>query len=259
MFSILVSDGVHGVSDNCEAQRKTVRRRQQSRNSTMEYVDLSWHCEWQQERMTCEMGLVKSGIDRAYAKQHVALPRPMSLSAHRPVSFIRKVPAKSRESATSTIPTSLVEHPFQMVLAGASADALGPCRPSERILQKGMQTPSVQRTLLRLHRAQRVAWRLRLACYGYWGALPMGMPTHSSTTTPYLKTLIDSSNLCATINTLQDHAVELARLEVVDKMMELQTSKKSRTHDPAYRHKKGHILVSLRRLLPGTSRGLDAM
>ena len=59
--------------------------------------------EWGQPEHTCEIGIVRSRIDRVYANQHVvdqldrqlecgALSFPYGLSAHRPVSFARRVP-----------------------------------------------------------------------------------------------------------------------------------------------------------------------
>ena len=86
--------------------------------------DLLGFHEWEQNEHTHENGLVRSRLDRFYLNQHlthqiqkhsecVALPFPLGLSDHRPISFARRTPRKDKWSfAMPPLPSGGVEQWF---------------------------------------------------------------------------------------------------------------------------------------------------
>ena len=232
--------------------------------------------ELSQDDFTHENGTARSRTDRAYCNQHLSeqlerhiecsvMPFPLTLSAHQPLCFAKRV-AKMQEDRGKNKPVQswCLQHPS---FPEEVKDAF-------EFLMKDYEDPSAFDKLSCLKEAMHLAFHFlvrnsagqevcmveeKLAiCLSTLKTLERNSNAEVKKHLrryPHLRTLI--SNRSDRLP-LREHAVELARTNVWERVEELRTLRNTLS-DAGIQHRKESILQRLKRLQPGCSMSLTVM
>ncbi len=225
------------------------------------------------------MTKARSRIDRVYINQHLTcqLDRHYScavlewcrgLSTHRPLSFARRS-AGRHELVDKPLPLAPLEHadwPRRVGLKHGEllrADA-HPEQPLRRLLLLKEATREVAETMASeqqcikaISAEDKFGWTLRLLRAAE--EVQLTTMARCADSYPYLAELVNVKNPNARsgdgLRRVREHALEFARGAVTE---ELQALEPDSCDDQQRSRRKEHILVRLKRLLPGDSLGLNA-
>ena len=237
--------------------------------------------ELEQEHHTFEGGRALSKLDRVYANWHVcdqldhsvecvAGPWPQRISDHRPVFFARRLSQKNYTCAgiQKPLPAWTVEHEsWGAMVKEAHLDLmLQHCSKTSHsdlaLLKQAMRHASRTIAQTRPQRACTHEDKMASSITFFRSAMRgdvVGQLKHAESY-PHLKTLVDPTDafLCekASLQRIRDHIVELAGLDIT---VRIQAMKDEKVDAGEYAIKKEHLLVRLRRLMPGTTSGLNAL
>ena len=239
--------------------------------------------EWAQSEHTHENGIVRSRIDRMYINQHVthqlqkhcecvALPFPLGLSAHRPLSFSRRSPSDDRwVLANSPVPVAGIEHSMfpSRVEAIFNARMQDHRDPTEfetlEVLKVSIRFAAKELAQLAHNRDPNTVEEKLSAVFGFLRAAEQ---RNIKLQQKYAKRYIhiqrivnpDSPHVIshASLQRLRDHAAELSKEELTVRIQELQHVRDS-LPEYEYHAQKEHILTKLKKLIPGTCASLSVM
>ena len=225
------------------------------------------------------MTKARSRIDRVYINQHLTcqLDRHYScavlewcrgLSTHRPLSFARRS-AGRHELVDKPLPLAPLEHadwPRRVGLKHGEllrADA-HPEQPLRRLLLLKEATREVAETMASeqqcikaISAEDKLGWTLRLLRAAE--EVQLTTMARCADSYPYLAELVNVKNPNARsgdgLRRVREHALEFARGAVTEELQALETDS---CDDQQRSWRKEHILVRLKRLLPGDSLGLNA-
>ena len=236
--------------------------------------------EMHQFQFTHDNASARSRLDRVYSNHHVVdqLDRQYAcsallwtrLSAHRPISFSRKKP--SRASTLPRLPTTPLNHPEWPQRVSLEYQHLvtqeeGQDHPLRRLV---LLKRAIKTVTIKMHREGCVEASEEKDDLLGWAMsyiraveeLNLSRMAKCAKAYPALAKFVHPSDPNARTDpgmpALRDHALALAQSVVTDEMTELQRG----THEAnsaAYRQKKDHILVKLRRLTPGQNSALTAV
>jgi hypothetical protein len=236
--------------------------------------------ELEQEHFTHDNAQVRSRIDRIYMNHHLSdqLDRSYScaalawikkLSAHRPVSFSRRKKGR-HEAVAPPIPSASMddpEWPARVALKYGELRRVDSVRdqPLRRLLLAKQAIREVSLTMGRERRhnvaqteEDKLGWTLTFLRAAE--DIRLFMMERCALAYPHLSTLVDfrNPNLRAGggLEAVRNHAVQLARSSITNELKALDSSDLDELQRANY---KEHLLVRLKRLLPGASTGLNAM
>ena len=233
-----------------------------------------------QSEHTHENGIVRSRLDRAYFNQHVslqlqkhcecvALPFPLGLSAHRPISFSRRTPSNNRWAlACAPVPSSGVEHElFPETVSRIFRARIRDCNtPTEfetlEVLKVSARLAARELSIRHSEREMPTTEEKISSVFGYLHALEHNdfhrQQKHASRY-PHIYEIVGEAPSAATgALRLRNHALELCREDLTSRLQELHQTKDSLS-DYDYSNHKEHLLTRLKKLIPGGSMSLNAI
>lgn len=238
--------------------------------------------ELQQPQFTYESKVVRSRIDRIYANNYIAdqLDRHYActalpwtpLSSHRPVSFSRCKPTHKHNNP-STLPQAPLQHrdwARRVALdfhAAACDDPMGD-DPIRRLILSKRATQSVTKRMWKeniIAQAKEIDDKLgwTMSFIRAAEAVNLSRMAPCAQACPHLTSFVNpadpNARLRAKFAALRLHAVELARSAITEKVTQLHRLGKDDPNSPGCRQIKEHILVSLKRTLPGATATIHAM
>ncbi|CAK0851772.1 unnamed protein product [Prorocentrum cordatum] len=235
-----------------------------------------------QAHFTCDSSQARPRIDRIYTNMHLvdqlhrhcssaALQWCENLSCHRHLAFSRRRSAR-RSGSTIPLPTAPMDDPDWLPRARREYAALlaadqRAMQPLGRLLLMKEAMRQVTTTMNAMSQAAAAVTtedKLGWAMSFLRAADEVNLPRTSARAQAHalLAALADAGNptlrTSSDTRVLREHIVELARQDITDDLAALQADTSTEYQHHKARPKE-NILVKLRRLLPGTCTGLNAM
>ena len=237
--------------------------------------------EWSQDVHTFEGGRALARLDRVYINQHSCdqldrscecsvLQFPHAISDHRPVAFARRRPRKPAHSVRPLQVWTLEDPSWSQRVRALHERLVANNRETRsfhqlRLLKQAMRQISSE---ICREQVQRIASSAeeRLSCT--MSFLRSALQGHTVGTLqcaaryPFLGEIADATDpflrLSPSLQAVRSHAVELANVDVMARIAELNAIRAS-LPEHVYSCRKKHILIRLKRLLPGHVAPLSAI
>ena len=239
--------------------------------------------EWEQEEATCDSPLARAKLDRVYSNHHVAdkLDRHFScaalqwtkgLSAHRPISFSNQK-AENTFREDRPLPCGpMKEDAWPRRVKADYVERLqqieNPTNPAVRLLAMKAAIHQVTRQMEKEGMAKlaestddKLGWTMTFLRAAEGPKVKMEVMKRCVKAYPKLGTLVNHENpiigVSGEMKVIRDHAVELSRQSIQDELMELKNA--SDMDETQRARKKDCIISKIRRMMPGTATGINAM